>query len=237
MRERRALRGFQRRHVMRERGRRGALDLGQVVPQPQPHGVVGERLRDESRRLFRGEDAALQRQAALGVGGQRFEIAVARRAQVALGVDVQLDRRQDVVVEQRAQERQRGVLMHVVHAAQRRRFALVVQQVSQVMQQRCRDQRRRGARVLGTHRGLQRVLQLRDRLAGVGAAALAGEQDADVGNREGHGGSQAVRGLRFCQPALPLPLGAGTGSSSGTMSGSGSFSRVRASTPASSRIG
>ena len=137
---------------------------------------------------------------------------------------------------QRAQERQRRVLVQVVDAAQRRRLALVVQQVAQVVQQRRGDQRWRRAVVFRARRRLQRVLELRDGLAVVGAAALAGEQDADIGDRQGHPG-QAVRGLRFCQPGLALRALAGTGSSSGWAAGSGSFSRVRASTPASSRIG
>ena len=59
-------------------------------------------------------------------------------AQVALGVDVQLDRVEHGVGEQAAQERQREVLVGVVDAAQRRRLALVIEQVAEVVQQATR---------------------------------------------------------------------------------------------------
>jgi hypothetical protein len=105
---------------------------------------------------------------------------------------VQANGRQDVVREQCAQERQRRKLMQVVDAAQRGRFALVVEQVPQVVQQRRRDQRVAGTFVLGARGRLQRVLDLVDRLARIGAPPFAGKQDTDVGDRESHAGAVAV---------------------------------------------
>ena len=129
-------------HEVRERRRRRAGDLGEVVPQAHVAPRPRVRLRDERVGFSRREHAALQHEAALRVGRQRVVVVGARRAQVALGVDVQLDRREHVVVEQPAQERQRGVLVQVVDAAQRRRIALVVQQMAEVVQQRGGDRAR-----------------------------------------------------------------------------------------------
>jgi len=93
---------------------------------------------------------------------------------------VQLDRVEHRVREQTAQEGQGVVLVRVVDAAQRGRLALVVQQVPQVMQQAGRDEGIVRARLLGQVRRLQRVLELRDRLAAVLAGAMAGKERFDV---------------------------------------------------------
>ena len=77
--------------------------------------------------------------------------------------------------------------MHVVDAARGRRLALVVEQMAEVVQQGCSDQRRVGAGALGRMRGLQRVLELRHGLAAVHPAAVAIEERADIGQRQRHG--------------------------------------------------
>jgi len=63
-------------------------------------------------------------------------------------------------------------LVQVVDAAHRRRLALVVQQVADVVQERRAHERARRALGLRPHRALQRVLQLRDALAFVLALAF-----------------------------------------------------------------
>jgi hypothetical protein len=83
-----------------------------------------------------------------------------------------------VVGEQSAQKRQRAVLVDVVHAAQRRRLAQVVQQVAEVVQQRGGDQRIARAFGLAQRSRLQRVLQLRYGLAAVLFAAALFEREA-----------------------------------------------------------
>jgi hypothetical protein len=100
---------------------------------------------------------------------------------------MQLDGVQHIVAKQPAQERQRAVLVHVVHALQRGRGAQVVQQMSQVVQQRGGHQRVAGAFVFGQHGALQRVLQLRHRLARVLLAALVSKQLFDVAQAQTHG--------------------------------------------------
>ena len=117
----------------------------------------------------------------------RFESAESRvvvpgvdLAQVALGVDVQLDRVEHRVGEQAAQERQREVLVRVVDAAQGRRLALVVEQVAEVVQQAGGDERVARLALLGEVRRLQRVLELGDGLAAVLLGAVAREQQLDV---------------------------------------------------------
>ena len=95
------------------------------------------------------EHAALQREAALRVVRQPLVVVVVGLAEIALGVDVQLDRVEHRVGEQAAQERQGEVLVGVVDAAQGRRLALVVEQVAEVVQQAGGDElvaRRRSAR-------------------------------------------------------------------------------------------
>ena len=65
----------------------------------------------------------------------------------------------------RPEERQRGILVQVVDAAQRRRLALVVQQVADVVQERRAYERARRALGFTSHCALQRVLELRNALA------------------------------------------------------------------------
>ena len=110
----------------------------------------GSALNAAASRL--AEDPALELEAALRIDRQRGPVlgaddrAVAARAQVALGVDVQADRLQHGRTEQVAQERQRDVLVTVVDPAQRRRFALVVDQVAEVVQEGLRRPARRWRR-------------------------------------------------------------------------------------------
>ena len=56
----------------------------------------------------------------------------------------------------------------------------LVNQVADVVQQGRHDQLVARARLLGVIGGLQRVLQLRDRLADVGGVSLGGEQFANL---------------------------------------------------------
>ena len=120
--------------------------------------------------------------------------------------------------------------MQVVDAAQRRSLTVVVQHVTEIVQQCCADERGRGVGRLGTRGALQRMLELRHGLAFVEPASLAGEQQADVGDGECHAVIQAVLGLCFCHVAPSArELSCATGSCV--------LSRVCASTPASSRIG
>ena len=175
------------RQEVRERRRGQAGGLGAVVPFAQPHRCASAALGDESLGLPLVEDAALQPERALGVVGQRGEIARPHGAQVALGVHVQLDGVEDRITEQPAQERQRAVLVDVVDTVQRRRFAQVVQQVAQVVQQRRGDELVVGAVGFGQQRALQCVFELRHRLAGILFAAAAGEQLLDVLEAQGHG--------------------------------------------------
>jgi hypothetical protein len=126
---------------MRERRRYPARGFRGIVPAPQRDRTQGSRLSCErcSGRCIVA--AALQRQASLRIRRQRVVIVGLGGAEVALGIDVQPDRLEDVVVEQRAQERQRRILMYVVDAALGRRFTLVVDQMAQVVQQRSSPKR------------------------------------------------------------------------------------------------
>ena len=101
---------------------------------------MGTGLGDEGRGRRAVEHAALQGEAALRVRREPPVITAVDVAQVALGVDVQLDRVEHGVGEQAAQERQREVLVRVVDAAQGRRLALLVQEVAEVVQQAGGDQ-------------------------------------------------------------------------------------------------
>src|SRR6185369_1036107 len=125
---------------VRERRRREPGLLGEVVPMAQHHRVARPGPGEELRRGVVGEDAALQRQAALRVRRQPIVVGGVDVAEVALGVDVQPDRLEHVVRKQPAQERQREVLVGVVDAAQRRRLALVVEEMAEVVQEACRDE-------------------------------------------------------------------------------------------------
>src|SRR5256885_333065 len=88
-------------------------------PTPPTRRGPRARLRDEGVRLFGAERTALQLQRPLAVIRQRVVVAGARRAQVALGIDVAADRAEHAFGEQPAQERDREVLVGVVDAAQR----------------------------------------------------------------------------------------------------------------------
>src|SRR6185369_810430 len=151
--------------VVGQRRRREPRCLGLVVPDPQPYGLHGTTLADESFSLPRTENAALQRQRPLRIVGQGGEVTGPDHAQVALGIDVQLDRLDHGVAEQAAQERQRAVLVNVIDALQRRRRAEVVQQMPEVVQQCRRDQFIAGIFGFRQLRALQRVLELRHRFA------------------------------------------------------------------------
>ncbi|MCY1306207.1 hypothetical protein D9M70_560560 [compost metagenome] len=100
---------------------------------------------------------------------------------------MQPDRLQRGRSEQRTQERQAAVLVQVVQALLRRRAAEVVQQVAQVVQQGGGDQRAVRPLLLGQVRGLQRMFELRDRLAVVLRMALGLEEADDVGDAEAYG--------------------------------------------------
>jgi hypothetical protein len=121
-------------------------------------------------------------------------------AQVALGVDVQLDRVEHRVGEEAAQERQREVLVRVVDAAQRRRLALLVEQVAEVVQEAGGDERVARFALLGKVRRLQGVLELGDRLAAVLLGAMAREQQLDVGQAQ-YAGFPAQRALSSAVPS------------------------------------
>ena len=131
-------RGARRARVeeVRERRRGRAGQLGQVVPQAHAHRVGGVRLRDERGGLRRRRT---RRPAARGCAwSPRTARRSSRRAsrtgsawrRRAAGSARARRRRRA------AQERQRDVLVQVVDAAQRRRLALVVEQVAEVVQQR-----------------------------------------------------------------------------------------------------
>src|SRR6185369_464828 len=169
---------------MGERRRRESGLLGEVVPVAQHHRVARAGQGEERGGTVVVEDAALQCEAALRVRGQPRVVAAVDLAEVTLGVDVQLDRVEHAVREEPAQERQRVVLVGVVDAAQRRRLALVVEEMAEVVQQARSDERVTGVALLGQVRGLQRVLELRHRLAAVLLAAVASEQQLDVRDRQ-----------------------------------------------------
>ena len=116
----------------------------------------------------------LQRQAALRVLRERRFIVGLQIAEVALGLDVQPDRLQHARAEQAAQEGQHEVLVLVVRAAQRGRAGPVGDQVPQVVQQAGGDQFGAGVVALGQRGGLQRVAQVADGLAVVGAMSAFG---------------------------------------------------------------
>src|SRR5438128_6687465 len=71
---------LERGHEMRERRCDGARDLRAIVPETNFYGVIGIRLADEMQSFVGGIDAALQREASLGIGGQRRVVIVARCA-------------------------------------------------------------------------------------------------------------------------------------------------------------
>src|SRR6185295_10581112 len=110
-----------------ERRRREIGLLGEVVPLAQHDRVACTRLGEKRGGGSVVEDAALQRKAALRIGGEALVVRGVDVAQVALGVDVQPDRIEHAGGKEPAQERQRVVLVGVVDAAQRRRLALVVE--------------------------------------------------------------------------------------------------------------
>jgi hypothetical protein len=143
------------------------------MPPGAPARNAGVRLADEARGLLRSEHAALELEAALRILGQLRVIVGTGCAQIALRVDVQADRPENRLREAGPQERQRDILVEVVDAAQRGRIALIVQEVTDVVQQRGTYQLGRGGRLLGEVRALERVLKLADALAFVGASAFA----------------------------------------------------------------
>ena len=218
-----------------QRRRREVRLLREVVPLAQQHRVAGARLVEEAGRLLGGERRPLQREAALRIVGQARVVARIGRAQVALGVDVQLDRHQHRIRQQAAQERQREVLVGVVDAAQGRRVALLVQQVAEVVQQAGGDQRVVGVRLLGQVRGLQRMLKLGDRLPAVLRRTVAGEQQFDVGEVK-HVRSPACRGSRGCRdPGVRVPPGRARRAANGGCGSSSARRPTRGSDRRSSR--
>ena len=198
---------------MRQRRRRQVGLLGQVVPLAQHDRVARRRLGDEGACLASVEHAALQGEAALRIVGQARVVAVVGLAEIALGVDVQLDRVEHRVGEQAAQERQGEVLVRVVDAAQGRRLALVIEEMAEVVQQAGGDELVAGVALLGEVRRLQRVLELRHRLAAVLLGAVAREQLLDVSEAQ-HGACRPrgrCVGSRRCRRARRTATG-GSGS-------------------------
>ena len=94
---------------------------------------------------------------------------------------------QHIVAKQAAQKGQGAELVQVVHAAFTGRVAQIVQQMAQVVQQRCRHQRVAGTGLFGQVGGLQRVFQLGNGFAAVLFVATAGKQLFNVVDGEGHG--------------------------------------------------
>ena len=165
---------------MSEVGGRRAGDFGRVVPQAHLHGFRSIGLADELLGFAGAVDAALEHEAALGILGQFFVIARSRGAKIALGIDMQADRGEHRFWKQTTQERQCGVLVPVVDAAQRRRLAAVVEQMADVVQQRRADELGRRTGALGVLRALQRVLELAYPLAFVSAPAFLFQQLQDL---------------------------------------------------------
>src|SRR5688572_23021415 len=157
---------------VREIRRDRAGNLRRVVPEPNLHRVGSKGLADEALGVGGAEHPALELQAALRILGQPAVVVGARGAKVAFRIDMEPDGLDHHLGEMSAQERQRGVLVLVVYAAQRRRFAAVVEHVADVVQQRRAYKLARRASALGMVRALQRVLELRNPLAVVFAAAL-----------------------------------------------------------------
>src|SRR6202011_4854795 len=104
-------------------------ELRGVIPEPEFDGALRERPGNELGGFCRGKSAALQGEAALGIGGKRIVVSRPRRAQIAFGVDVQTNRLEHRVTEKSAQEWQREILMDVVDPARGRCVTLVVEQM------------------------------------------------------------------------------------------------------------
>ena len=89
---------------------------------------------------------------------------------------------------------------------QRGRGAQVVQQVAQVVQQRGGHEFVGRILGLGQRRRLQRMLELRDRLAAVLLAAALDEQLLDFLQGQGHGSEYVLRLVKLfiasCTPSL-----------------------------------
>ena len=117
---------------------------------------------------------------------------------------MQSDRLQHSVVKQSAQERQSDILVSIINATQRRRFALVVDHVAEVVQQRGDDQCSIGAAFSRQLCRLQCMLQLSDRLACIHAVALGCEQRLDVVEAKGHYSTSRVPAPRVLNNWLLL---------------------------------
>src|SRR5579862_6413129 len=219
-----ARRDFQ---IMPEWRRDRTGDFGAVVPAADAKRVRGEGLRHEFLRLLPREDSALQREAALGILGERLVVVGLEGAEGALGIDVQPDRLDDGGREERTDEGDREVLVLVVDSALGRRLALEIEHVAEVVEERRGDELGRGALLLGEVRALQRVLLLRDAFARVLDATVAAEELLDVGDLESHG-YLSVLGIRL------LAMSAGAAKIPVALM---SRSRLLRSCPAPSRIG
>ena len=155
-------------------------NLGLVIPHPQLDGFARMRPRDEACGLLCRENPSLQSKAAPGVVRERVLVAWLDSAKVAFCVHMPFDGVQHPPSECRAQERDGEVLVLVVDAAQRRRIALLPEQVSDVMEKRRRDQIIVRAGLLCKIRRLQRVFKLRNRLTAVLHGPMAREQQRNV---------------------------------------------------------
>jgi putative membrane protein len=137
--------------------------LGTLVPPAQADRIDRSR---ESRKLaclFRRERAALQFQAERRTRGQRRAVSRLDRGQIAFRGDMKLDRQNHLVTEPARKIVGRDVFVLTILAASGLRPIFGVHKVSEIVQQRCRDERGRRPFAFREHRTLDRVLELRDR--------------------------------------------------------------------------
>lgn len=94
------------------------------------------------------EHAALQRKTAHRIDRELAEVLGIDGAQATLGVDVQPDRLEHGIAEQRPQERQGVVLVQIVDAALGGRLALKIEQMAEIVEKAGGDERLVGALAL-----------------------------------------------------------------------------------------
>ena len=160
--------------------------LGLIVPAAQANRILRTGLADEGLRLLGRVNAALQLQAALGVCRQGTVIVGIHRAQIPLGIDVQLHGMDDGFRKQTPKKRHHTVLVHVVNAIGTGGACDVVQQMAQIVEQGSGHQFVASTLLLGQMGRLQSMLQHGDRFTGVLLMPALGINVLNVVDGEGH---------------------------------------------------
>ena len=171
---------------VRQIGGGSARLLGLIVPAAQANRILRTGLGDEGLCLFGRVNAALQLQAALGVCRQGTVIAGIHRAQITLGIDVQLHRIDDGFRKQTPKKRHDAVLVHVINAIGTGGACHVVQQMAQIVEQGSGHQFVASTLLLGQMGRLQSMRQHGDRLPRILLMPALGINVLNVVDGQGH---------------------------------------------------